>query len=61
MFTSISSSKQSEKITTIAFYNVENLFDPFNYPKTSGNDFNPKGTTSEPLVIKKLKSKNWIL
>ena len=43
MFTSISSSKQSEKITTIAFYNVENLFDPFNYPKTSDNDFNPKG------------------
>ena len=43
MFTSISSLKQSEKITTITFSNIENLFDPFNYPKTSDNDFNPKG------------------
>ena len=42
MFPSISSSKQKKNITTIAFYNVENLFDTFDDPKTLDDDFTPK-------------------
>ena len=43
MFPSISSVKQSEKITTIAFYNVENLFDTINNPSTADDDFTSGG------------------
>ena len=43
MFPSISSSKQKESITTIAFYNVENLFDTVDDPTTHDDDFTPKG------------------
>ncbi|TMM29659.1 endonuclease [Polaribacter aestuariivivens] len=43
MFPSISSRKQSEKITTIAFYNVENLFDTINDPKTLDDDYTVDG------------------
>ncbi|QTE24047.1 endonuclease/exonuclease/phosphatase family protein [Polaribacter cellanae] len=43
MFPSISSKKQSEKITTIAFYNVENLFDTIDDPKTLDNDYTNEG------------------
>ncbi|QOD59467.1 endonuclease [Polaribacter haliotis] len=39
MFPSISSKKQSKKITTIAFYNVENLFDTIDDPKTLDDDY----------------------
>ena len=60
MFTSISYLKQSEKITTITFSNIENLFDPFNNPTTAYNDFTQK-KTNEPLDVTKLKSRNWIL
>ncbi|TVZ56129.1 Endonuclease/Exonuclease/phosphatase family protein [Lutibacter sp. Hel_I_33_5] len=43
MFPSISSSKQKKSITTIGFYNVENLFDVVDNPKTHDDDFTPKG------------------
>ncbi|WP_405564363.1 endonuclease/exonuclease/phosphatase family protein [Polaribacter sp. Asnod6-C07] len=43
MFPTLSSSKQKKNITTIAFYNVENLFDTIDNPKTADDDFTPKG------------------
>ncbi len=43
MFPSISSSKQSKKITTIGFYNVENLFDTKDNPNTADDDFTADG------------------
>ncbi len=43
MFPSIKSSKQKNSITTIAFYNVENLFDTFDDPFTADDDFTPTG------------------
>ena len=43
MFPSISSAKQSKKITTIGFYNVENLFDTKDDPKTADDDFTSEG------------------
>jgi predicted extracellular nuclease len=43
MFPTISSSKQQQNITTIAFYNVENLFDTIDNPKTADDEFTPKG------------------
>jgi predicted extracellular nuclease len=43
MFPSKLSSKQKINITTIAFYNVENLFDTVDDPKTADDDFTPKG------------------
>ena len=43
MFPSFSSSKQKKEITTIAFYNVENLFDTIDNPKTADDDFTPNG------------------
>ena len=43
MFPSLKSSKQQENITTIAFYNVENLFDTVDNPATADDDFTPKG------------------
>lgn len=43
MFSSITSSKQKKDITTIAFYNVENLFDTIDDPTTADDDFTPSG------------------
>lgn len=43
MFPSILSKKQSEKITTISFYNVENLFDTIDDPKTFDDDYTTNG------------------
>ena len=43
MFPSISSSKQKKNIATIAFYNVENLFDTSDDPNTLDDDFTPNG------------------
>ena len=57
MFPSISSSKQRKKITTIAFYNVENLFDTFNNPTTADDDFTPKGKNKWTFRRYKIKIK----
>ncbi|WP_299666124.1 endonuclease [uncultured Polaribacter sp.] len=43
MFPSLSSKKQSKNITTIGFYNVENLFDTKDDPKTFDDDFTSNG------------------
>ncbi|PQJ76455.1 endonuclease/exonuclease/phosphatase family protein [Polaribacter glomeratus] len=43
MFQSILVSKKLKTTTTIAFYNVENLFDTVNNPATADDDFTPKG------------------
>lgn len=43
MFPSITSLKQSKKITTISFYNVENLFDTIDDPKTFDDDYTTDG------------------
>lgn len=43
MYPSESSYKKKIEITTIAFYNVENLFDTVDDPKTADDDFTPKG------------------
>jgi hypothetical protein len=50
MFPSISSVKQSEKITTIAFYNVENLFDTINNPSTADDDFTSGGKKKNGII-----------
>ncbi|MFD2247636.1 endonuclease/exonuclease/phosphatase family protein [Pontibacter ruber] len=34
---------RKEKTYTVAFYNVDNLFDPANDPKTADDDFTPQG------------------
>ncbi|TXD47699.1 endonuclease/exonuclease/phosphatase family protein [Polaribacter sp. IC073] len=43
MFPSIASLKQTEKIITIGFYNVENLFDTIDDPKTFDDDYTTDG------------------
>lgn len=43
MFPSLKSSKQKDSITTIAFYNVENLFDTIDNLSTADDDFTPSG------------------
>jgi predicted extracellular nuclease len=43
MFSSLFSFKKSQNIFTVAFYNVENLFDTVNDPKTFDDDFTTKG------------------
>lgn len=43
MFPFIASFKQSKKITTIAFYNVENLFDTKDNPKTLDDNYTIDG------------------
>ena len=55
MFPSLKSSKQQENITTIAFYNVENLFDTVNNPATADDDFTPKGKLNWTLKRYKVK------
>ena len=59
MFPTIASLKQSKKITTIGFYNVENLFDTVDDPKTFDDDFTSNGKKNwtpkrYALKIKKL-------
>ncbi len=49
--------KQDSKVTTIAFYNVENLFDTKNNPNTEDDDFTPKGKKKWTLERYKLKIK----
>ena len=61
MFPSLSTSKQSKKITTIGFYNVENLFDTVDNPKTFDDDFTADGKKKwnykrYKIKIKKLSS-----
>jgi len=61
MFPSIKSSKQKKNITTIGFYNVENLFDIVDNPTTYDDDFTPTGKNKwtnkrYQIKIKKLGS-----
>ena len=55
MFPSLKSSKQQDNITTIAFYNVENLFDTVDDPATADDDFTPKGKLNWTLKRYKVK------
>lgn len=57
MFPSIISSKQKKDITTIAFYNVENLFDTFDNPSTADDDFTPSGKNKWTYKRYKIKVK----
>jgi predicted extracellular nuclease len=43
MFPALLSKKQSKEITTVGFYNVENLFDTIDDPKTFDDDFTTNG------------------
>lgn len=61
MFPSFKSSKQKKNITTVAFYNVENLFDTIDDSKTADDDFTPEGKKKwtykrYQIKIKKLSS-----
>jgi len=55
MFPSLQSAKQKKNITTIAFYNAENLFDTFDDPTTTDDDFTPKGKLNWTLKRYKVK------
>ena len=57
MFPSIISSKQGKKITTIGFYNVENLFDTIDDPKTFDDDFTSDGKKKWTYKRYKIKVK----
>ncbi len=48
----------SYKIRTIAFYNVENLFDTINSPDTFDEDFTPKGRNHYSSTIYRHKIEN---
>jgi predicted extracellular nuclease len=61
MFPSFSSSKLKKSITTIGFYNVENLFDTLDDPKTFDDDYTADGKKNwnnkrYKIKIKKLSS-----
>ena len=56
-FAQLDSSKKYS-INTIAFYNVENLFDTINDPKTFDDDRTPKGKDKWTSIVYKKKSKN---
>jgi len=43
MFSYFKSEGKNTKAYTIAFYNLENLFDTINDPHTLDDDFTPKG------------------
>ncbi len=43
MFPSLVSNKQKKNNITVAFYNVENLFDTIDDPRTADDNFTPKG------------------
>ena len=51
-------SKKKFLVNTIAFYNVENLFDTINDPKTWDDDRTPKGRDRWTSVIYEKKLKN---
>lgn len=53
-----SDSKKKFLVNTIAFYNVENLFDTINDPKTWDDDRTPKGRDRWTSVIYEKKVKN---
>lgn len=53
-----SDSKKNFLVNTIAFYNVENLFDTINDPKTWDDDRTPKGRDRWTSVIYEKKLKN---
>ena len=53
-----SDSKKKFLVNTIAFYNVENLFDTINDPKTWDDDRTPKGRDRWTSVIYEKKLKN---
>ncbi|WP_339659004.1 endonuclease [uncultured Polaribacter sp.] len=57
MFPSLKSNKQKENSITIAFYNVENLFDTINNPKTFDDDYTPKGRNKWTFKRYKIKLK----
>ena len=57
MFPSLKSSKQKENTTTIAFYNVENLFDTSNNPNTFDDDYTPDGKNKWSYKRYKIKLK----
>lgn len=56
IFPAISQQKKDYKAVSIAFYNVENLFDTFDDPNTFDDDFTPLGRNrwTEELYQKKL-------
>lgn len=45
-----------EQIQSIAFYNVENLFDTINDPKTFDDDRTPKGKDKWTSIVYKKKN-----
>ena len=51
-------SSKKYSVNTIAFYNVENLFDTINDPKTFDDDRTPKGKDKWSSIIYKKKIKN---
>ena len=51
-------SSKKYSINTVAFYNVENLFDTINDPKTFDDDRTPKGKDKWTSIIYKKKLKN---
>ena len=51
-------SKKNYLVNTIAFYNVENLFDTINDPKTWDDDRTPKGKDRWTSIIYNKKIKN---
>jgi len=51
-------SSKKYSINTVAFYNVENLFDTINDPKTFDDDRTPKGRDKWTSVIYKKKLQN---
>jgi predicted extracellular nuclease len=57
MFPTITSSKQKKSVTTIGFYNVENLFDTIDNPSTADDDFTPKGKKKWTYKRYKIKVK----
>jgi hypothetical protein len=50
MFPSNSAFDKQKNLKTIAFYNVENLFDTVNNPKTADDDFTPTGKINDPII-----------
>ena len=51
-------SSKKYSINTVAFYNVENLFDTINDPKTFDDDRTPKGRDKWTSIIYKKKLQN---
>ena len=47
--------KQGYRVSVIGFYNLENLFDTINDPKTNDEDFTPEGSLAYNSAIYKDK------